>query len=315
MFNAVRIVAGSPITVIVNGPVNRPPVHHQRSRRPVQEVRRGDDPHRRPVPTGDLHRLRARAPQLLHRVQHPSRRIGFAPALEPHRQPRPPTPATYPPGCPTRRPAASPPPTPPAAPAAPERKLPLTVLQRPRCPAAAAPPASPGPTGSAPDPPAASPPTSDPSTSSSNCTTSVNPSNASSAAIITPAELHPPTRRPRRPAPRTPPAGAAPTAALARSTVTAAVVTRPPPHGPPAAPTSGANGLNSSGSGASGRGSGSTRRTAGPPAPPAAATRCPSRSCSSLSSPPTYARNRCRRIAATLPKIRTPSTTTTPVDN
>ena len=29
----------------------------------------------------------------------------------------------------------------------------------------------------------------------------------------------------------------------------------------------------------------------------------------------TYARKRCRRIAATLPKIRTPSTTTTPVDN
>ena len=28
-----------------------------------------------------------------------------------------------------------------------------------------------------------------------------------------------------------------------------------------------------------------------------------------------YARNRCRRIAATLPKIRTPRTTTTPVES
>src|SRR5690606_10771983 len=30
---------------------------------------------------------------------------------------------------------------------------------------------------------------------------------------------------------------------------------------------------------------------------------------------PTYARNTCRRIAATLPKIRTPNTTTTPIDS
>ncbi len=137
MFNAVRIVSGSPITVIVYGPVNRrpPPAIHPIG---IQEVRRRDDPHRRPVRTprsaspppphpaapAPRPRIRAAATGLLTRREH-------AP------QTRARAPATYRPECPTRPPAGSPPPSPPADPAHPSPTA-AGCPPTPRSPAATA---------------------------------------------------------------------------------------------------------------------------------------------------------------------------------
>ena len=162
MFNAVRIVSGSPITVIVirtRQTSARPPPAH-RPARPRSTSRRRSAP--TPVPPGDLHRLRPGAPQLLHRVQHPVRPDRLPRRLEPHRQPRPPRRQRARQNAQLVGPLRAPPPAPPAA-LRPRAQLPLAVLQVARCPAAAASPGRPDQTGSAPGPPAASPPTSDPS--------------------------------------------------------------------------------------------------------------------------------------------------------
>ena len=104
MFNAVRIVCR--ITdhrdrVRARQPL---PVHDQIPPPSVStEVRRGDDPHRRPVPAGDLHRLRAGPAQLLHRVEHPVRPDRPYHPAEPDRQ----TPAPRAGSVPARMPSSS----------------------------------------------------------------------------------------------------------------------------------------------------------------------------------------------------------------